>query len=78
MGVAKTATTAAGQTLEVVSAGPCPGVISGATAGTPYYLQVGGGIGVTLPGSGARTIQVGVAMNATDLWVRIVDYGRKA
>jgi len=77
MGVAKTAATAA-QTLEVVSHGPCPGILSGATAGTAYYLQAGGGLGTTLPAGGNRSIQVGIAMNATDLWVRIVDYGKKA
>ncbi len=78
MGVAKTAAASGGQTLEVVSHGPCPGVLSGATAGAPYYLQSGGGLGTALPGGGTRTIQVGTAMNATDLWVRIVDYGKKA
>lgn len=77
IGIAKTAATV-GQTLEVVSHGPCPGVLTGATAGTPYYLQAGGGIGTGLPAGGNRSIQVGTAINATDLWVRIVDYGKKA
>lgn len=77
IGIAKTAATAA-QTLEVVSHGPAPGVLTAATAGTPYYLQAGGGISTTLPSGGNRTVQVGTAINATDLWVRIVDYGKKA
>ena len=33
---------------------------------------------MALPGSGKRVIQVGIAMNSTDLFVRIVDYGKKA
>jgi len=77
IGIAVTAATV-GQTLEVVSHGIAPGVLTGATAGTPYYLQSAGGIGTTLPGGSTRTIQVGTAKNATDLWVRIVDYGKKA
>lgn len=77
IGIAVTAATV-GQTLEVVSHGPAPGTLTGATPGTPYYLQSGGGIGTALPGGGTRTIQVGTAKNATDLWVRIVDYGKKA
>jgi hypothetical protein len=77
IGIAKTAATV-GQSLEVVSAGIAPGVLTAATAGTPYYLQSGGGIGTALPGGSTRTIQVGTAKNATDLWVRIVDYGKKA
>lgn len=79
IGVAKTAGTTAGtDSVEVVSAGPCLGVLSGATVNTPYYLQSGGGIGTAIPGSGTRTIQVGKAMNATDLWVQILDFGKKA
>lgn len=77
IGIAVTAATV-GQTLEVVSHGIAPAVLTGATPGTPYYLQSGGGIGTALPGGGTRTIQVGTAKNATDLWVRIVDYGKKA
>lgn len=76
--VSRTAAAGAGNTLEACAQGPAPGVLSGATVGTPYYLQATGGIGTALPGSGNRIIQVGMAMNATDLWVRIVDYGKKA
>jgi hypothetical protein len=78
IGVARTAAANAAETLAVVSHGPCPGVLSGATVNTPYYLQSGGGIGTALPGGGTRTIQVGKAMNATDLWVQIIDFGKKA
>lgn len=78
IGVAETAQSTVGQDATIVSSGPCTGAISGATAGTAYYLQSTGGIGTSLPGSGNRQIQVGTAKNATDLWVRIVDYGKKA
>lgn len=66
-----------GGSANVIGAGKNPGVLSGATAGTPYYLASTGGITTTAPGSGNRIIQVGVAYNATDLWVRVVDYGKK-
>lgn len=78
IGVAVTHTTAAAQTLEVVSHGIAPGVLTGATAQTAYYLQPTGGMSTSLPGGGNRTVQMGIALNATDLFVRIVDYGKKA
>jgi hypothetical protein len=78
IGVAETAQAVVGSNATIVSHGPAVGVLSGATAGTPYYLQATGGIGTALPGAGNRIIQVGAAKNATDLFVRIVDYGKKA
>jgi len=78
IGVIRTGSGAAGATPEVVTAGICAGVLSGATANTPYFLQAAGGIGTGLPGAGNRVIAVGYAQNATDLWVRITDYGKKA
>lgn len=78
IGVARTAQATPGSSCEVVTAGPCAGVLSGATAGDRYYLQDGGGIGTTIPGGGKRIIQVGIAINGTDLFVRIVDFGKKA
>ena len=78
LGVARTAQSTIGNTSEVVSAGPAAGVLSGATPGQAYYLQATGGIGTSTPGAGNRVIQCGVAKNATDLFVRIVDYGKKA
>ena len=62
----------------VVSLGVAAGVLAGANIGDLYYLQPGGGLGVTLPGSGDRVIQIGIAVNSTDLWIRIVDYGSRA
>jgi len=79
IGIARTAQPTPGSTCEVVTVGPCAGILGGtATAGDRYYLQDGGGIGIALPGSGKRVIQVGIAINTTDLFVRIVDFGKKA
>ena len=77
-GVARTGQNTVGDAAPIVYVGPCPGVLSGATAGDAYYLQSGGGIGTSLPGAGRRVIRVGVAKNATDLHVFILDYGKKA
>lgn len=63
----------------ITSHGPCTAVLGGGgSAGTAYYLQAAGGMGTGLPGAGYRVIQVGIAMNINDLFVRIVDYGKKA
>jgi hypothetical protein len=76
--IARTAQATAGSTLEGVSAGPCVGILTGALVGTAYYLKTTGGLSTALPGSNKRVIQCGVAINATDLFVRIVDFGKKA
>jgi hypothetical protein len=76
--VAKTAQGTVGLASTIISIGECAGILSTATPGTAYYLQAAGGIGTALPGAGHRVIQVGVAASADDLWVRIVDYGKKA
>jgi hypothetical protein len=78
VGLAKTAQGTVGQPSDIVHHGLAAGVLSGATAGTPYYLQAAGGIGTSLPAGGSRVIQMGIAYNATDLWVHIHDYGKKA
>lgn len=67
--------------IEVVTAGPCTAVLPVSptpTPGAPYYLADGGGLTHSLPGNARRVIQVGIAMNTTDLFVRIIDYGKKA
>jgi hypothetical protein len=76
--LARTAQSTVGNTTEAVTAGPAVSVLTGATPGAAYYLQATGGIGTALPAGGNRVIQVGVALTATDLFVRIVDYGKKA
>jgi predicted extracellular nuclease len=78
IGVIRTGGGIAGSVVEVVSIGRCTGILSGATPNTPYYLQNTGGIGTSLPGANKRVIQVGKAFNTTDLWVDIIDYGKKA
>jgi hypothetical protein len=76
IGVART--NPAANIVPVVVAGVCDGILSSATAGVPYYLQDGGGLGTGLPGAARRVIQCGIAWNSTDLFVRILDFGKKA
>ncbi len=76
--VAITAAGSAGVTFTGVSHGKAAGILSSATRNTPYYVQATGGIGTSLPGAGNRVIQAGIALSATDLFVRIIDYGKKA
>jgi len=77
IGVARTAPSS--NLIEVVSAGPCAGVLTALSpaSGTPIYLKDGGGLTASLPAAAKRVIQVGIAMNGDDLFVRIVDYGKK-
>ena len=66
-------------TGKVVRQGVITGALSGATAGERYYMgSTGQPVLVGSVPSGGRTIQLGIAKNATDLLVRIVDYGKKA
>ena len=79
VGIARTAATATDETLAIVSEGPATGVLSGATAGDPYYLQDTGGVGTFAAiTAGKRVIRLGFAKNATDLFVDIMDLGKKA
>lgn len=70
-----------GDNYTVVFAGKAAGVVtglSGVGAGVPVYLGTAGGLSTALPGASNRVIQVGICLNADDLFVRIVDYGKKA
>lgn len=79
VGIARTAAASAGNTLAIVSEGVAAGVLSGATAGAPFYLQDTGGVGTfAAVTSGKRVIRLGFAKNATDLFVDIADLGKKA
>ena len=51
-----------------------------ATAGDIFYVAAAGGLTAanTPPGAGNRVIQVGIAKNATDLIVQIIDFGKRA
>lgn len=73
-------TTAGGADVSVdwVAVGVAPGVLSGATPGAPYYLGDSGGLSASTASGGNRNVLVGYAKSATDLWVRITDYGKKA
>ena len=78
-GIAKAAI-AADATGEVVSYGPAAGVLTGATFGTKYYLDATGGLKASSPpaAGGSRVVLVGWAMNATDMFIQPIDFGKKA
>ena len=78
IGVAKTAQATPGSDATIISDGLCSGIISGATPGTPYYLGDSGSISTSLPSAGGRVIQCGMALSATDFWVRLMDFGKLA
>lgn len=79
VGIARTASTALNDTAAIVSEGVATGVLTGATAGDPYYLQDTGGVGTfAAVTAGKRVIRLGFAKNATDLFVDIMDLGKKA
>lgn len=78
IGIARTAQAVIGNNTEMVSHGIAAGVLSGATAGQQYYLAAAGGVATSSPAAGNRVISMGFAVNATDLWVRITDFGKKA
>lgn len=72
IGLTSSAVTA-GNPVDVVSLGVLPGVLSAATPGQFYWLSLGGGIQTTAPE--ANRIRTGYAINATDMFVQIHDYG---
>ena len=76
-GISETAIASPGPAV-IVSAGPARAVLVGATAGDTYWLATGGGISTAIPGVGLRLVQVGEALNATDLFVQIRDFGKRA
>lgn len=66
-------------TGRVKKSGVVTGVLTAATFNTKYWLGTSGQpvLGAALA-AGNRTIQLGIAKNATDLEVQIADYGRRA
>lgn len=66
-------------TVKIVHLGKALAVLSGATFNTPFYV---GPTGLLIQfaslAAGARVLRIGMAMNATDLYVDIKDYGKKA
>ncbi|RLC88634.1 MAG: hypothetical protein DRJ03_01810 [Chloroflexi bacterium] len=76
-GVAKVAIGASASGA-VVSYGPAADVLVGATPGAKYYLGASGGLSTSPPAGSNRVILIGWAMNATDIWVQPIDFGKKA
>jgi hypothetical protein len=76
-GVAQTAQATPGSAATIVSRGPVTSVFVGATPGDIYWLAVGGGITATMPTPNNALVRCGWAMNTTDLYVSIADYGRR-
>ena len=74
IGVARGTGTSA---VPIVSDGVAANVLTSATAGNRYFLANGGGLATTPPASGNRVILCGYAINATDLFVKIHDFGKK-
>ncbi len=65
---------ALGQSVDVQENGVVTGILSGATAGTPYFLSgTVAGVLVTTPpnGSGNTVLMIGYAKNSTDFAVKI-------
>lgn len=80
IGITRVAAASAGDPIDVVSSGVQVGALTGATAGDIFYVAAAGGLTAanTPPGAGNRVIQVGIAKNATDLIVQIIDFGKRA
>lgn len=79
IGIARTAATNDGDPVEVCTAGTCAAIWGGTgTTGSRYFLQPSHGIGTGLPGAGKRVIEIGVAKNTNDMFVRIIDWGKQA
>ena len=82
--VAGVVVSVAGGKAEVVRDGVCAGALaalgSAPSAGDPIYLGSDGALISSISGlaSGSRIIKMGIAMNASDLFVQISDYGKKA
>ena len=69
---------APGTSGKIVHHGAAVGVLSGATANTRYFMGRDGlPVVVGSLSSGDRTIQLGISKNATDLFVNIIDYGKR-
>lgn len=79
IGIAAT-TEASTAAVAVDSVGLKTGALTGLgfAAGDRIYLKTGGGLHNAAPGGGKRVIEMGFAKNATDLFLKIVDRGRRA
>lgn len=77
IGLNTNASVSATATAQIICQGVNPGVLVGATAGTRYYVDTAGGIVATTPPATGNIVQVGFALNATDLWVMIQRFGKR-
>ncbi len=78
IGVANAAISGAASGV-IKTQGVVTGILTGATAGTKYYMSnTGAPVVIGSLAAGNRVIQVGIAKNTTDLEVQIIDYGKKA
>lgn len=62
----------------VCFSGLCSGVLTTALVNTPYYLGDGGGLVTAVPTGAKRVIRIGYAASASDLFVQIMDLGKKS
>ena len=77
-GVARTSG-AVGDVVEVIMSGVAAAVLAGATPSSSVWAAPGGGYQFSVPtGSRDRKVLIGNAISATDLCVRVQDYGRRA
>lgn len=74
------ATIAPAATGKIVTHGCVAGALSGATAGTKYFLDETPGAMTTTPpsGSGKKVTFMGYSMNATDFYLNVVPIGKRA
>jgi len=74
------ATQTSGLPVAVDSVGLKTGALTGLgfVAGDRIYLKTGGGLANVAPGAGKRVVEMGFAKNSTDLFLKIVDRGRRA
>jgi len=79
IGVA-TSTQTSGNPVSVDSAGLLAAALTGLgfVAGDRIYLKTGGGLHNAAPGAGKRVVEIGKAKNSTDLFIQIIDRGRRA
>jgi hypothetical protein len=61
----------------VVFSGIVTGILSGATAGLPYFVTDNGVLSSTIPTGASYVRRVGYAVNATDLLVMVGEVTRK-
>lgn len=75
-----TSTQTSGNPVAIDSAGLKAGALTGLgfLAGDRIYLKTGGGLHNAPPGAGKRVVEIGFAKNSTDLFIKIVDRGRRA